>query len=94
MELTSVKSDAWTDITKSPNKNVPNIGKSDINVQEGNPEKSALGGLETVESPEKSDLGDVETVNKLKDQLLTLEIHSPDEMSGETHVFYFYLKSY
>lgn len=53
------------------------------------PEKPDLADSETVRSPEKLDLADSETVNELGDQLLSLEIHSPDELSGVTRLIVF-----
>lgn len=82
MELTPPISEAWRESAKTQNKDVPDVGlceKSDIDVKEENPEKSDLGISEIVRSPEKQDS---ETINELGDQLLTLEIHSPDELSG------------
>lgn len=80
MELTPPKSEAWVDNSKTPNKDVHDVGlceKSDIDVQEGNTEKP-----------------DEEAVTPLEDQLLTLEIDSKDDISGVTLGFYFYLKRY
>lgn len=108
MELTPPKSEAWLESAKTPSKDVPDVGpceKHDIDVQEGNPDKSDLGDSESVGNPEKPDLGnsetvgnsekpdsgDSETINELGDQLLTLEIHSPDEKTGVACGLYFLL---
>lgn len=79
-----------------------NPEKSDLGVSETvrSPEKPDLAVSEIVRSPEKPDLADSETVrnpekpdsgtiNELGDQLLSLEIHSPDELSGVTCLIVF-----
>lgn len=105
LELTPPKSEAWLESAKTSNKDVPDVGlceKPDIDVKEENPEKSNLAiseivspekpdlaDSETVGNPEKPDSGDSETINELGDQLLSLEIHSPDELSGVTCLIVF-----
>lgn len=65
--------------------------KLDLAVSEivRSPEKPDLADSEPVGNPEKPDSGDSETINELGDQLLSLEIHSPDELSGVTRLIVF-----
>lgn len=78
---------ADSETVRSPEK--PDLAVSEI---VRSPEKPDLADSETVRSPEKPDLadsGDSETINELGDQLLSLEIHSPDELSGVTRLIVF-----
>lgn len=73
-----------SETVRSPEK--PDLAVSEI---VRSPEKPDLADSETVGNPEKPVSGDSETINELGDQLLSLEIHSPDELSGVTRLIVF-----